>query len=316
MYPKIYPKRLHLELTSCCNYRCLMCAHGYNSFGKSISSVVKSTIINELIPHATQMELQGTGESLLYDGLGDIIEAGEKYNCEMIIITNASLLDRGKMLMLTNAGCQIVISMDSPIKSTYEKIRINGDFDKVCNNLDYWKYLKNSMMEDHRAYFSINMVLCSLNYMQLIEMIDFSIDNCAEYLFVSEVRPCVLDEISWSKLTLEKIKETEEFKKMINDAQRYAEQKQFKIIFNFITDIKKEHLRNICLSPWEHVFIFASGDVSVCCEVPQIFGNLNENDFDSIWNGVKLNKFRVSMAVGEYNNKCKACCLQWGITHG
>ncbi|MDR2682135.1 MAG: SPASM domain-containing protein [Holosporaceae bacterium] len=279
-----------------------------------MSDAVKNTVINELIPHATQLELQGTGESLLYDGLCNIINAAKKYQCELIIITSASLLDKEKMLMLANAECQIIISMDSAIKSTYEKIRINGDFDSVCANIDYWKYVKNSLPSDNKSFLSINMVMCSLNYTELIEMIDFAIVNGAEYLFVTEIRPCAIDKSSWNSLNLQEIKKTDDFQKLIAEVKAYAQQKNFRLVFNFMTDIEKEYKRNICCSPWEHVFVFASGDVSVCCEVPMIFGNLNKSDFDSIWNGEKLNKFRASMAIGDYSDRCKTCCLPWGIT--
>lgn len=312
----LYPKRLHLELTTRCNYKCVMCAHKYDGFdGRSISNAVKDVIIKKLIPNATQLELQGTGESLLYDGLYDICEAASKHGCDIIIITNASLLNKKMMLMLVSFGIQITVSLDSPIKNTYEKIRINGNFDKVCNNLDYWKYLRSSLSCNSKSYLSINMVLCSLNYTELIEMIDFSISNNVEYLFISEVRRCALDEASWNSLTLEKIKKTDEFKNLMENAKNYALQKQFMIVFNFITDIKKEHKRNICLSPWEHVFIFATGDVSICCEAPRNFGNLNEVSFESIWNGKEMNEFRRFMATGNYDKKCKTCCLLWGITH-
>jgi hypothetical protein len=146
-------------------------------------------------------------------------------------------------------------------------------------------------------------------------MIDFALDNHVDHLFVSEVRRCALDEALWTELTLEQIKKNEEFQKLIEEAQQYAIQKELKILFNFVTDIKKERMRNICPSPWEHVFIFSSGEVSICCEISKSFGNLNKIDFESIWNGNQLNEFRTAMAVGNYDNKCKTCCLLWGITH-
>ena len=84
--------------------------------------------------------------------------------------------------------------------------------------------------------------------------------------------------------------------------------------FNFRKNIKQNRKRNICISPWEHVFISSSGNVSVCCELGKSFGNLNDQSFESIWNGDELNEFRGKMAVGDYHDKCKTCCLQWGVT--
>lgn len=314
--PKIYPKRLHIELTTGCNYRCLMCAHRYDGFYSScISSRVKDVLINELVPHAYQIEMQGTGESLLYEGLKEIVDAARKYSCKLILITNASLLDRDNMLMLASAGCDIIVSLDSPDADTYEKVRVNGKFDDVCRNIEYWKFIKRNLPKNNKASLAINMVLCSMNYLQLSDMVDFAIENEAEYLFVSEVRKCGLKDRDWNELTIENIKKTGEFKKSLVLAQARAREKDFDLALNFITNVEKRHARNICVSPWEHLFISASGDVSICCEFPEVFGNLNETDFFSIWNGSKLNAFRSSMAVGDYSEKCKSCCLQWGITH-
>jgi MoaA/NifB/PqqE/SkfB family radical SAM enzyme len=68
----LYPKRLHLELTSRCNYNCIICKHGYREIGNNISNRLKDVIIDELIPNASLLELQGTGESLLSEDLEDI----------------------------------------------------------------------------------------------------------------------------------------------------------------------------------------------------------------------------------------------------
>lgn len=316
VFPKIYPKRLHVEFTSCCNYRCVICAHRYDSFrGEFITDKVKDVLVRELIPHASQIEMQGTGETLLYNGLKDIIDAARKYSCELILITNASLLDQDKMVMLAAAGCHIIVSLDSPVASTYEKIRVNGNFARVYRNVEYWKFIKRSLPNDNKACLGMNMVLCSLNYLELVKMVDFAVENEAKYLFVSEVRQCSLDNASWKELTLEGIKETEEFQRILQEAQAKAKEKNFDLTFNFRTNLERKHARNICVSPWEHIYIAASGDVSVCCEFPEIFGNLNETDFYSIWNGEKLNAFRASMAVGDYCEKCQSCCLPWGITH-
>lgn len=309
----VYPKRLHLELTSRCNYKCITCAHGYCYFGEDISNHLKNIIINELIPRAKYLELQGSGESLLYDGLFDILAAARKYHCKTTLITNASLLSKKNLLELVKSNCEIVVSLDSAIKSTYEQIRVNGDFDKVKDHLEYWKFIKNNLFYKYSSSVAINLVLCSYNYKELKEMIDFAIHIEASSLFVSEIRPCSLDNDTWNKLTIKNIKNTQEFNMLLDQAVIYAKEKNFKVEFNFRKNIKQCLKRNICISPWEHAFIRASGEVSVCCELGKSFGNINIQSFKDIWNSSELNQFRKKMAVGSYHAKCKTCCLQWGI---
>ena len=60
-----FPERLHLELTSRCNYKCITCKHGYVNYGEDLDDNILEIILNELMPHLKELELQGTGESLL-----------------------------------------------------------------------------------------------------------------------------------------------------------------------------------------------------------------------------------------------------------
>lgn len=310
----LYPKRLHLELTNKCNYKCIICNHGYRDFGNNISSRLKDIIIYELIPKTNFLELQGTGESLLSKDLEDVLSAARKYNCNTTLITNASLLSKSNFLSLVQSNCQIIISLDSVIDETYRAIRINGDLNKVKNNLSYWKFIKNNLPASCRSSLGINMVLCSLNYNELIPMIDYAVDVGISYLFISEIRHCISSQKMWEKLTLANIKLTENFREIMNSAINYARAKNFPINFNFRKTVSNCHKKNICISPWEHVFIDSEGNVSVCCELADTFGNLNNQNFISIWNGEKINEFRVNMALGLYHYKCKTCCLCWGIT--
>lgn len=311
----LYPKRLHLELTSRCNYKCIICNHGYRNFGNNISSRLKNIIIYELIPNANFLELQGTGESLLSDDLEDILSAARKYKCNTTLITNASLLNKESFLLLAKSNCQLIISLDSVINETYRAIRSNGNLNGVKNNLSYWKFIKNNLPIGCNSSLGINMVLCSLNYNELIPMIDYAVEIGASYLFVSEIRNCISCQETWEKLTLENIKLSKEFREIIDSAANYAQSKKLPINFNFRKTILNCHTKNICISPWEHVFIDSDGNLSICCALADTFGNLNDQDFISIWNGDKLNTFRSNMALGMYHNACKTCCLSWGITN-
>jgi len=311
----LYPRRLHLELTSRCNYKCIICNHGYKDIRNDISNRVKGIIIYELIPKANFLELQGTGESILSEDLKDILSAARKHNCNTMLITNASLLNKDSFLLLAKSNCQIVISLDSIIDKTYRAIRVNGDLSKVKNNLSYWKFIKNNLPIGCNSSLSINMVLCTLNYNELIPMIDYAVEIGASYLFVSEIRNCIPCQEMWEKLTLENIKLSKEFREIIDSATNYAQSKKLSINFNFRKSISNCHTKNICISPWEHVFIDSNGNLSVCCTLTDTFGNLNNQNFISIWNGEKINKFRSDMALGLYHNACKTCCLSWGITN-
>ena len=70
--------------------------------------------------------------------------------------------------------------------------------------------------------------------------------------------------------------------------------------------------KKICQNPFTNVEIKGNGNVYVCCPEwsPAIIGNLNQNTFDEVWNGEKVNAFRKSMIDGSYkycnNQACPA----------
>lgn len=310
----IYPKRIHVELTTSCNYRCIMCPHGYSTYGASISDKLFDVLCNELIPSAKVIEMQGTGEALTYHKFFDLLNVMVAHNCKPVLITNASLLNEEALLALCKAGSDIVVSIDAAESSLYSQIRRGGDLSKVLANLGEWKYIKHSFQ--NQSSLGINMVLCSLNAFKIIEMIDLAERLDVDYLFISEIRKCVLDDENWRRLNIVELRAKPDFQRYLSEATKYAKKKALRIQFNFKNAIlASEVKRNICVSPWEHIYISVDGSVSLCCELSQQFGNLNESSFSEIWNSDSLNDFRKKMATGQYCNTCLGCCLPWGITH-
>lgn len=310
----IYPKRIHVELTTSCNYRCVMCPHGYSTYGASISDKLFGVLCNELIPSAKVIEMQGTGEALTYHKFFDLLNVAIAHNCKPVLITNASLLNKKTLLALCKAGSDIVVSIDAAESSLYSQIRRGGDLTKVLANLGEWKYIKHSFQ--NKSSLGINMVLCSLNAFKIIEMIDLAEQLDADYLFISEIRKCALDDANWNRLNIVELRNTPDFQRYVGEVTEHARKKKIRIRFNFKNEISASDIkRNICLSPWEHIYISVDGGVSLCCELSERFGNLNESNFTEIWNSDGLNDFRKKMATGQYNKTCLSCCLPWGITH-
>ncbi len=291
-----------------------MCPHGYSAYGRFVSDRVFDVLRCELIPFADAVELQGTGESLIYGKFFDFLKLVTESKCKVTLITNASLLNKEILVALCKAGSDIVVSIDAAESSLYSQIRRGGDLSTVLGNLEYWKYIRHSIY--NKASLGINMVLCSLNAFKIIEMIDLAEKLNADYLFISEIRQCTLDDANWKRLNIEELRRSEEFQEYVRKVIEYAHRKKVRVQFNFQKRMKAIDVkRNICVSPWEHIYISVDGDVSLCCALSQKFGNLNEISFSEIWNSELLNDFRKKMATGHYCSDCLACCLPWGITH-
>lgn len=306
------PKRAHIELTSACNFKCITCKHGYIQYGHDIDNNVCEVIIKEIIPNLEEIELQGTGESLLSKKFNRVFDSVlENKQCKITLITNASLLNKTIIKKFIDTNMQIVFSLDGSNEDIFHIHRPIGDFNKIVNNIRLISDMKQNMHSSNLSTV-INMVLTKYNLYTLKEMIDFAKKMNIDYLFVSEVRPCMPDEKQWNNLRLNI--NQDDLLRIINSAKEYADVKKLGFSFNpyRINDVIK---KKICPSPWSHIFVSADGDVSFCCELNHVFGNLKEKAFTDIWNSVHMNDFRNKMLLGEYHHRCMTCCLPWGITH-
>jgi MoaA/NifB/PqqE/SkfB family radical SAM enzyme len=54
--------------------------------------------------------------------------------------------------------------------------------------------------------------------------------------------------------------------------------------------------KKICYNPWTHFEVNnPNGDVTMCCDVPTVLGNVNEQSIEEIWNGQKYQRMRRMM---------------------
>ena len=143
-YPKLHivdrvPINLDIELTTRCNLKCIMCPHSFNppkTQDLPIDDVKK--IIDEFIEKGgLAIKFCYLGEPLLYTDLIEVIKyAKEKGIIETIIATNGTLLTTKISSELIRAGLDFIIfSVDSRFEDTYERIRVNGNFHKVRQNI-------------------------------------------------------------------------------------------------------------------------------------------------------------------------------------
>jgi len=139
--------------------------------------------LEEFLPHLTDAKFLG-GEPFMIDVYLKIWERIRKVNPNMRIhiTTNGTFLtDRVKKL-LEGLRAGIILSIDSVNRETYDRIRINGDFDRVMAHLDYLREYT------RRKNTFISMAACpiTLNWRELPDMLRF----CTErdiYLYFNAV---------------------------------------------------------------------------------------------------------------------------------
>ncbi len=210
-----YPKVLEFELSSECNLECVMC-NGYfsSSIRKNreqlppIISPYNDKFVDELeefIPHITDAKFLG-GEPFMIKIYLKIWERIMKINpsVRIHITTNGTFMTNRVKELLEGLKAGIIISIDSINEETYNKIRINGNFQKVMENLDYIiDYTKRK-----RTFISIAACPITLNWHEMPSILEFCLSKNIALYFNAVFTPV---ELSLREQPLEELQKMIQF---------------------------------------------------------------------------------------------------------
>lgn len=170
-----YPRKIEFNLTNKCNLSCIMCMEE----SRNCDFFAPDKLIDELIdimPYLQTLNLRG-GEVFLHKRLFEILEKSKTNELFVEIITNGLLLNDSiiNKIMKLNEFLTLTFSIDSLDKNKYEFIRKGGSFDKLMENI----CLFNKIRKDNgfKGKIGINMVVMSINYREIEDIIDFAGKN-------------------------------------------------------------------------------------------------------------------------------------------
>ncbi len=137
-----FPKKFAVELCAECNLACTMCHHPFMVRPKGVMPFELWTKcadeIAELSP-STECWFSFCGEPLLEpELLTRMIAYGKSVGLQSLNVnTNGMLLTSDVINALLDSGVDlIVIGIDGHSAETYEPIRVNGNFDVLCRNVE------------------------------------------------------------------------------------------------------------------------------------------------------------------------------------
>jgi len=145
----IYPTIMEFELSNRCNLGCTMCNGNLSSTIRKdreqlppLPSPYGQKFVdelNEFIPYLKEVRFNG-GEPFLikqyYDIWDNIAELNPRL--KMVIATNGTVLTSKVKEYMEKCNFHFNISIDGFSPETYESIRINGKFDRLMENLEYF----------------------------------------------------------------------------------------------------------------------------------------------------------------------------------
>ena len=138
-----FPIYLLIEPVSACNLRCIMCFQIDDSFNSNkelmgnMDLQLFKKIIDEAHANGTKaITLASRGEPTLHPKLDEMLEYCSNKFYELKINTNATKLTEKLIHKILQSGVtDVVFSVDSYKKDDYERIRVQGIFESVVDNI-------------------------------------------------------------------------------------------------------------------------------------------------------------------------------------
>ncbi|MGM0608829.1 MAG: SPASM domain-containing protein [Candidatus Muiribacteriota bacterium] len=301
---------LTLELTNLCNYKCLMCYRenvdiknkGFMS-SKLFSEVVDSFKNTSLFFEG--LKLSWLGEALMHPEIEEILKKLQHNSFffkNLILDTNVSFLNEVLINRLNqiNRNVFLFLSIDASNSRTYSKIRKNGEFKKIVDNIK--KLVENRkkniflrfqfiIMEENRNEISPFIKMCNNFISDLPVLFEEKTTVDFDYIF---------------------------FRKLVSPGKQRKVDKMFEDMRTKFEHkiIEKKPLKNLksskscCQNLWSMPFIRWNGQVGFCNLDPAMSlspGNVNYESFINIWFGEKAQKIRKMHLNRNYPDKCKNC---------
>jgi MoaA/NifB/PqqE/SkfB family radical SAM enzyme len=293
------PSAVQIEVSNRCNCSCIMCnIEEMNKLRppKFLSMQEVKGILDQF-PYVKHVALAGLGEPLLNPHIIDMVDLCTQRGIKSEIFTNAMLLSKDKIRLLTSAGlAHLNISIDSTDPKLFSQIRRGADLETVVENVKEIIAFK----KDHiskKTSVRVIAVATKENVHQLTNIVQLAFDLEVDAITVKKVLTdgddsLVIPEGSQQfQADLLRLKE--------NLLQKRPE---FEILLAFAYGNRnngKNLNRTLCQFPWSTTYITSEGEVTPCCAIPNAknlsFGNVFTGRFDSMWNGKAYRDFRKNL---------------------
>lgn len=171
------PKEVHFNIDIACNAKCIMCRDEHlfmNEWTSQYAKIIDSVLIL-LLKEAEIVYIDGAGELFASELCKKLIPKITKTYPEIKInmITNGILAtpENFEKYNLRGHVKSLEVSMHALTKETYDKIVLDGNYDKVMENLKFLSELKKS---DEIEFFWLNFVVNAYNYKEMVEFQKFA----------------------------------------------------------------------------------------------------------------------------------------------
>jgi radical SAM protein with 4Fe4S-binding SPASM domain len=280
-----FPRFFQIETTRLCNARCPFCA--IDEWDKStpmMSDALWERIAAELIEWKDWIrfaDLQRAGEPLLdkklYRRVKQLKDGGLRH---IAISTNASgLNERNARLLLESGIDEVMMSIDSVVKETYEQLRVGLKYEQVLANI--------------RGFFKLR-------------------DEIRPSAQIRVRAVCVFDPEKGSQEVLD-------WENFWRPMKKPHDRIYMKRVHSWGNQVEVDgapspdaDVLHPCIIPWSTMHITAMGTVALCphdYDGKANLGDINTHSIEEVWRAQKLMEVRRLHATGNRNdiNFCRGC---------
>lgn len=313
LIPTELPRRIDIEPTIRCNFRCIFCQRTYWNRRAPDMTFAQFKKIYDSFPVLDKVKVQGMGEPVLNKDLYKMLTYAREHNSWTLTYTNGSLLHRNHAAeRLIDAQPSLVrISLDGGTQETFEKVRPGSSFDLVLENAARLVKARGTYKQPTIEFWSVGMVETVHELASMVEIAaKVEVDairiqmvmNTFEYK--EEIGSTILP-LSFQSYKGEMVLQ------YIFEARERAAELGVALYFEFSKAYSTERK---CHWPFDSAFISVEGHVVPCCTIadPRIenMGNIFETSFEGIWTSENYVRFRRKILSDDLPLSCTNCYAQ------
>ncbi len=171
-----YPYSIQLEVTTKCNFACIMCARDkYHGAGENLTGDILDIVMEDIFPHCQDVIVSSFGEPLLFPRLPEIFEKIDTDNgMDLGFFTNFVLMTEEMAELIIKSGVGYVnASIDGATKQSYELIRRGGKWEMLREKLRMFQEVK-KRLKSETPRMNLCVVGSTLNVEEIPTFVEFA----------------------------------------------------------------------------------------------------------------------------------------------
>ena len=317
-----YPRRLVLELTNMCNYRCVMCGRNAKSFRPTYLELDFLEALEPLFAHVEEVTLFGWGEPTIHPEFLFLMDFLSRFpHLRIYLLTNGSTLGVLRRYVDNGALDILAVSLDGADAETNDAIRCGSDFGYITGKLKDIADLRHQGVDV--PFINLVFVIMHSTVHQLPDMVRLTHDLGLPELkavYLTSFDGLLEDEVFWH--------DPEAYRAPRDEALALAEELGVLVKFPPVIgeDALGEAAHKTCHVAWRDLFIGSDKTIRPCQSSALSLGGITKADlatpeaFFALWNSPSMQAFRATVNDAEGMDPGCARCYQsshanWNMRH-